>query len=148
MDKIRKIIREELNKIKNFDVFLNESNLFKNNNMDNIFAGNIVADYYKTLNSREDFEINLHDNLLSRDYTLESIRINDILKYDIDLKNFVNSEINDIDGMEHKRISLYEPIIIGMNAYTKLLSVVDGYHRITELVRQNNRYVDAYVPIM
>ena len=143
-----KEMRKQINKVKNFGQFLNENNIFNNNNMDNIFDGSIVSDYYKTLNSRENFDINLYNNLLSQEYTLESIRISDILKYDIDLKNFVNSEINDSDGMEHTSMSLYNPIIIGMNGYSKLLSVIDGYHRITELLRQNNEYVDAYVPIM
>ena len=139
-------------RIKKFrDYYLIENNIkiYKNHNLDNIYDGSVVSDYYKSLDSRENFDEYLYKYLLSNDYTLERIKIKDIIENDIDLENFTQEEINDKDGYytQNER-SLFNPVIIGEIPPFKNMVVIDGYHRITELLRNGETYINAYVPII
>ena len=107
-----------------------------------VIKGDVVAEYYKKLGTREMFDDDLYEQILINDYILKKMDISSIVERDIDLKHFVNNELNQSDGVVHNKTPEFFPVILGKNS-----KVLDGYHRITQLLRNGITKVDAYLPV-
>jgi len=122
--------------------------LKENLNTSDTYSGIVIANYYKDIGSREGFDEILYNEILYNTYLLKKIKISDLLKTDINLNYFIKNEINDTDIDNYfSSKTMKQPIIIGDTQFDTNI-VIDGYHRIVELLRNNKHYVNAYVPTL
>ncbi len=116
-----------------------------------MIPGNLVWNYFYNLKSEnhsddEDPIKNQHKNqIIKNDYVLRTININDLLKNDLDLKEFINSEFNG-DDKTLKKIPVTSYGLIGDSSFAKDV-IIDGYHRILQKLINGEIEFNVYVPL-
>jgi hypothetical protein len=85
------------------------------------------------------------DQVLNTNYVEKELLISNILKNDVDLKEFFESEKQDGFSSCKKRRVVDKNIIIGNSNYAKDV-VIDGYHRIVQNIINGKNSIMAFVP--
>lgn len=128
---------------------MNFIKIFEHFNNSNIYDGEYVLDYFKKLGSKNHSK---YDNsifneykqqILDNKYILKYIDIDDLLKNDIDLKEFVDTQYN---YYKNKYNKVESAILIGNSNFTNDV-VIDGYHRIIQNIINSDNKIKAFVPI-
>lgn len=90
--------------------------------------------------SLEDYE----SQITNTTYNLIDVSIDQLLKKDADLREFIENE-----QIDQKNRKIETPIIIGdSNNYSGLKdTVIDGYHRIAQSLSNGEKVIKAYVPV-
>lgn len=132
--------------IKNFKQFVNE-------NINNKIYGKDVWDYFSKLISRhhskyEDPIHNQHkDQILNNEYILKDILISDLLNSDVDLKDYIETQIDfykDKWDNENNVVNTYG--LIGDSSFSNDV-VIDGYHRILQNIISGVKTIKMFVPL-
>ncbi len=92
----------------------------------------------------------LHKQIIANDYKLVDLPISDLVKNDLDLKDFVNNGSFQKFLFKGKTRPVNHPIVIGRQLWQKSNDnnyVIDGYHRVGQSVINNAKTIKAYVPL-
>lgn len=123
--------------------------LFENHNR--VYTGQEVSDEFVSLG--EGHGDPHHTEIMSErikkwDYTLEEVSIQNILSSDIDLKHFIGQmDDDDNEFYEEEMEDNYDSPIIIAQWHNEDKSVIDGYHRIAQHIRNGDDKINAYVYI-
>ena len=133
------------NIITTFKEYLNESN------SERIYSGEEVWDYFSKIESMhqskdEDPIHNGHDvQIKENDYVLRDIQIKDLINNDIDLETFIKNELEFYkEDWYVNDVTSYG--LIGNNDYASDV-LIDGYHRITQKVINNEDTFKVFIPL-
>jgi hypothetical protein len=123
--------------IKRFEEFLNESDVFT--------AKDIVA-YITDLETPENDVPDYYFDLIKKakaKFELKTVNIEDLLKQDKSLKEYVDSKEDRYENSEYPPLEdeLSNPIVIYNG------EVIDGYNRTSKNYRNGEKTIEAYVSI-
>lgn len=109
-----------------------------------IIKGKEVSNYLKEIGTDDGVSDYLLSEIKERNYKLKELSIDDILKQDEATRNYVLSgEIRNEGDYYYKDV--YNPIIVHMK--DGKYDVVDGYNRLTQLYKNGEKSVDAYLEV-
>jgi len=127
---------------------------YLNENINNkIYNGKDVWGYFSKLTSRHHskYDDPIHnqykDQILNNEYILKDILISDLLKSDVDLKDYIETQIDfykDKWGNENNTVNTYG--LIGDSSFSNDV-VIDGYHRILQNVINGVKTIKMFVPL-
>lgn len=126
---------------------------------DKIYSGEKIAEIYK---SNEDYRFEDADEFIkklinSNDYKLVKLKIEDLLKEDKELKDYVDN----YSGVILKKTTFEDksytddyipmglrPIITGFYPDSDKISLFQGHNNIIHFINNGYKYIDAYIPIV
>jgi hypothetical protein len=113
-----------------------------------IFSGKEVWNYFYNLPSRHHskYDDPVHqykEQILNNKYRLEDVLIDDLLKYDVDLKDYVDTQICYYEECKDK-VKTYG--LIGDSSFSKNV-LIDGYHRLLQKIINGDKTFKVFVPI-
>ena len=116
----------------------------------NIIKGDYVWKYFLGYGSEnhskdENPMFDWKDQVLKTNYVERELLISNLLKNDVDLKEFFESEKQDDFSSYKKNRTVNKNIIIGNSNYANDV-VIDGYHRIVQNIVNGKNTVMAFVP--
>jgi uncharacterized protein YjaZ len=127
--------------------FLNE------NKEDIIYSGQEVWDYFNKLISRhhskyDDPIHNQHkEQILKNNYILKDILIDDLLKSDVDLKDYVETQMDYYkEKWKNENNKVYTYGLIGNSSFSNDV-LIDGYHRLLQKIINGDKTFKVFVPI-
>ena len=88
----------------------------------------------------------LEQDIISKDYFLKDISVNEILTEDIDVMEFVNEMKNNTSSIVSIR-EIHQPIVIGHNPYSGKNSVIDGSNRVLQAINNGQETIKGFVPV-
>ncbi len=117
---------------------------------EDIVKGDYVWEYFLEYGSEnhskdENPMFDWEDQVLNTNYVEKEILISNLLKNDVDLKEFFESEKRDGFSSYKKNMVVNKNIIIGDSNYAKDV-VIDGYHRIVQNIVNGKNSIMAFVP--
>lgn len=132
-------------KVKKFNQFINE-------NIDNkVYSGEDVWNYFSKIVSKHHSKIEdpihqLHkEQILNNTYVLRDIKIDDLIKHDIDVQSFVETQFDYYKEKWNKNtIKSYG--LIGDNDYASDV-LIDGYHRLMQTIINGDNTFKVFVPL-
>jgi hypothetical protein len=120
-----------------FSEFLNESQVYNYKE---------IIDYIKDLETPENDVPDYYFELIKKakaKFIIKTIEIDDLLKVDKSLKEYVDSGEDRYEDSEYPPLEdeLYNPIVIFDG------EVIDGYNRTSQLYHRGDKTIEAYVSI-
>lgn len=112
-------------------------------------TGKQVADYLEEIENEKDPGWERDDYLLNlikkQDFYLKSVKIDELIKQDKNLKDYIREGVNRYEDTEDLDPDL--PVIVGYwdPATKRDYGVLDGYNRILTKKQSGNEYVEAWV---
>ncbi len=113
-----------------------------------LYNGQYVLGYFESLGSENQsidenpIFTDYKEQILNNEYLLIDVEMSQLLENDVDLKHYVENEIDDIN--KTRLVDTYG--LIGNTDYSKDV-VIDGFHRITQNIYNRNTKMKMLVPI-
>lgn len=124
---------------------------FLNEESKDIFKGIEVLNYFNDIESEhhneydDPMKTSYKEQILSNEYILKDISINNLLKDDNDLNDFFKSENNDKDNWDiNREVNTYG--LIGNSEFANDV-LIDGYHRIFQKYINGDETMKIFVPV-